>query len=147
MHIRRAVTAEVVDLEALQWRASLSNPSDRNALMSHPEAIALPVEQIAAGQVFVAEDDDTILGVAVAIPRDNGDYELDGLFVEPGLWKRGVGKALVGHACDYARAEGASALHVIGNPQAEGFYLACGFVITGTYETQFGPGLLMQRKL
>jgi len=39
------------------------------------------------------------------------------------------------------------ALHFIGNPHAEAFYLSCGFTIVGYSETRFGPGLLMRREL
>ena len=69
------------------------------------------------------------------------------MFVDPHEWKRGIGRALVDHCADVARARGASYLHVIGNPHAEGFYLACGFTIIGTSDTQFGIGLSMERVL
>jgi len=35
----------------------------------------------------------------------------------------------------------------LGNPHANGFYLACGFSVIGTTETRFGPGLSMTRTL
>ena len=53
--IRPAVAAERKALEALQWRASLANPGDREALLANPDAIDLPLAQIEAGAVFVAE--------------------------------------------------------------------------------------------
>jgi GNAT superfamily N-acetyltransferase len=107
----------------------------------------LPPEQIAAGQVFVAELAGTVVGFSAVLPRADGDVELDGLFVEPSAWKGGIGRLLVERCCEYARSEGASSLHVIGNPHAKGFYLACGFEIGGTQETRFGTGLLMKRRL
>ena len=54
---------------------------------------------------------------------------------------------LVDKIADVARERSATFLHVIGNPHAEGFYLSCGFRVTGTIETQFGAGLAMQRAL
>jgi hypothetical protein len=36
---------------------------------------------------------------------------------------------------------------VVGNLHAERFYLACGFSIIGSFETRFGPGLLMRLPL
>jgi hypothetical protein len=36
---------------------------------------------------------------------------------------------------------------VIGNPHAEGFYVSCGFRVTGTVDTRFGVGLTMRRAL
>jgi GNAT superfamily N-acetyltransferase len=116
-------------------------------LLAHPEAIELPVEQINAGLVFVAESQGKTLGFAALLPRDNGDLELDGLFVEPQSWRRGVGKALVDHCAAWARASSATTLHVIGNHHAEGFYHRCGFETVGPYQTQFGPALRMEMRL
>ncbi len=145
--IRPALAAERSGLEALQWRASLANPGDRDVLLAHPDAIALPIEHIAEGHVLVAQRDDAIVGFAAVLPRPDGDAELDALFVEPSLWKRGVGRLLVEGCADAGRARGSRILHVVGNPHAEGFYVSCGFRTTGTIETRFGAGLAMQRLL
>ena len=134
-------------LESLQRRASRSNPGDRNAILANPDAIALPMEQIAAGCVFVAEVDGGVAGFAAVAPRPDDGAELDALFVEPHLWKRGIGRLLVDHVAEVARTRAATFLHVIGNPHAEGFYLACGFRVTGTVDTRFGVGLAMRRPL
>jgi len=145
--IRPAGTGEQKALEALQLRASLNNPGDRDAVLAHPDAIVLPLEQLDAGQVFIAERNGTMAGFAVVLPREDGQIELDGLFVEPSLWKGGIGRALVDHCAAYARNVGAIALHVIGNPHALGFYTACGFESIGVTETRFGPGLLMRLRV
>ncbi len=145
--VRLAVAAELDALEALQARASLSNPGDRDTLLAHPDAIVLPPEQIAAGQVFVAELAGNIVGFAVVLPRADGEAELDGLFVEPSIWRRGVGRSLVDHCGKIARARGATALHVVGNTHAADFYAACGFEVAGTHRTRFGAGLSMWKIL
>ena len=145
--IRPARSNEQTMLEALQRRASLNNPGDREALLANPDAIAVPIEQIADGDVFVAECDGAVAGFAAVIARPDGGAELDALFVEPHLWKRGIGRRLVDHAADLARRRAASFLHVIGNPHAEGFYRSCGFNVTGTVATRFGAGLEMRRPL
>jgi GNAT superfamily N-acetyltransferase len=145
--IRPARPDERTMLESLQWRASLNNPGDRDALLANPDAIELPVEQIANGDVFVAESDGVVVGFAAVVPRPDGGAELDALFVEPGLWKRGIGRQLVDHIADVARERAAGVLHVIGNPHAEGFYISCGFHATGTIDTRFGAGLAMRRPL
>jgi hypothetical protein len=54
---------------------------------------------------------------------------------------------LVEHCADLARGRASRILHVVGNPHAEGFYVACGFRTTGAVETRFGAGLAMQRGL
>ena len=142
--IRSARVEERASLEALQWRASLANPGDRDALLANPDAIVLPVEQIMDGHVFVAERDDVIIGFAAILSRADGNAELDALFVEPNLWKTGVGRLLVHCACRAGTA--ARILHVVGNPHAEGFYMACGFRTTGAVETRFGVGSAMQAR-
>jgi GNAT superfamily N-acetyltransferase len=145
--IRPAVLAERRSLEALQWRASLGNEGDREALLLHPDAIELPVEQIAAGGVFGLEQDSAIVGFSAILPRDDGDTELDALFVEPGVQRRGVGRKLLEHCAETARSMGSCALHVVGNIHAKPFYLSCGFTIVGSFDTRFGMGLLMRKSL
>lgn len=145
--VRPAVASEQKQLEALQWRASLNNPGDREALLAHPDAIELPLEQIRNGGVFVAEVTGSMIGFAAILPREDGDFELDALFVEPGAWRQGIGRALIEHCGAAARAAGAESLHVVGNPHAEGFYTACGFSAVGTKQMRFGTGLLMKRTL
>lgn len=141
--IRPARLDERRALEELQRRASLENPDDREAILAHPEVIELPDVQLAAGQVFVAVSGGIQVGFSVLLPRDDGDLELDGLFVEPSAWRSGVGRGLIEHAIGEAKARRAKAIHVIGNPQAEGFYEAVGFVTIGVTQTRFGPALLM----
>jgi GNAT superfamily N-acetyltransferase len=145
--IRAALPAERSSLEALQRRASLANRGDRDALLANPDAIALPIEQIEQSCVFVAELDGVVVGFAAVLPRTDGGAELDALFVEPHFWKRGIGRRLVDHMAEVARVRAASFLHVIGNPHAEGFYISCGFRVTGTVDTRFGVGLTMRRPL
>jgi GNAT superfamily N-acetyltransferase len=145
--IRLARRDEQTMLESLQRRASLSNRGDRDALRAHPDAIELPVEQITSGCVFVAERDGVVAGFAAVVPRPDGGAELDALFVEPHLWKHGIGRRLVEHVTEVARMRAATFVHVIGNPHAQGFYVSCGFCVTGTIETRFGVGLSMRRAL
>jgi GNAT superfamily N-acetyltransferase len=145
--IRAARPQEREMLESLQRRAAAANPGDREALLAHPDAIAIPAAQIAAGRVVVAEIKGVCAGFAAMLPRADGDVELDGLFVDPRSWKRGIGRALVEHCCGLARGTGAQHLHVVGNPHALGFYGKCGFQTVGLTKTRFGSGLMMRRQL
>jgi GNAT superfamily N-acetyltransferase len=145
--IRPAVASEKKALEALQLRASLTNAGDRDAILAHPDAIEIPAEQIAAGRVFVAEENGTIAGFAAIDPRADGQTELDALFVEPTHRRLGIGRLLVDYCAEAARKQGLIALHVIGNPHAEEFYLDSGFIQIGTFETRFGSGMLMRKPL
>ena len=145
--IRPARLEERLELVALQRRAALANPGDRPFLQAHPAAIDTPKARFRAGNVLVAEGDGRPLGFAALYMREDGDAELDGLFVEPEAWRGGIGRALVEAALIRAAALGAARLSVVGNPHAKGFYLKLGFVLTGTFETQFGTGLLLEREI
>ena len=137
--IRLARPEEREDLEALQRRASMALPEYRAQLEAHPDAVDLPAEQIAHGHVLVAELDGEIAGFAAVVGS-----ELDGLFVEPEHWRRGIGSALVEAATHDARRRGLS-LSVTAGPNARAFYENCGFAVEGEAQTRFGPALRMSR--
>ena len=143
VRLRPAQAPERELLEDLQRRASLANPDDRPHLEAHPDAIALPLAFIERGEVIVAELKGRIAGFAV-VQRHDGFTELDGLFVEPDLWRHGVGRALVDFATLEARRNG-HALLVVAGHAGRGFYERCGFTHEGAAETRFGPALRMSR--
>src|SRR5205814_8850300 len=114
--IRLARPEERDDLEALQRRASLANENDRPHLEAHPDAIHLPPAQIANGQVYVAELDGRVAGFVAVVGG-----VLDGLVVEPGLGRGGMGAALVAGAT-LSGLRRWVALRVGGNRAAGGCY-------------------------
>jgi len=87
------------------------------------------------------------VGFSAIEPREDGETELDALFVEPNIRRQGVGRLMIEYCAEVARKQGSMALHVTGNPHAENFYLACGFKQIGTTQTRFGVGLLLRREL
>jgi GNAT superfamily N-acetyltransferase len=139
LRIRPARPEERLDLEALQRRASLALPEYREQLEAHPDAIELPAEQIEQGQVIVADLNGRVAGFAAVVGG-----ELDGLFVEPELWRRGIGTALIEEATHEARRRGFT-LSVTASPTALRFYEHCGFAVEGEAQTRFGPAFRMSR--
>jgi GNAT superfamily N-acetyltransferase len=139
LSLRRARPEERLALEDLKWRASLDLPDYRRQLIANPDSVHVPPAQIANGQVIVAEMDGSIAGFAAVVGG-----ELDGLFVEPDLWGRGIGRALIDAAVHEARKRGL-ALTVIANPSAKRFYESCGFSIEGDAQTRFGPAIRMTK--
>ena len=137
--LRLAEPHEREELEDLQRRASLELPEYREQLIDNPDAIHLPLSQVANGQVIVAELDGEIAGFAAVVGG-----ELDGLFVEPDLWGLGIGKTLVDAATHEARRKGFT-LSVIANPRAQKFYERCGFSTEGEVQTRFGRGIRMSK--
>lgn len=141
--IRLARPEEWEALEDLQRRASLALGEYNEQLLANPDAIDLPAVQIEGGSVIVAERDGRPAGFAVVV-IDGDHAELDGLFVEPGDWRSGIGSALVDVGVHQARRHGL-AMTVIASPSARQFYEKCGFTVEGEAETRFGPALKMSR--
>ena len=137
MVIRPARPDERLTLIALQRRASLMHADSHAALVANPDAIDLPPEHIA--DTLVADEAGRALGFCVASRTTGNSAELDGLFVEPDVWRAGIGRALV-----MAVAKG-RALTVVANPNVLEFYTGCGFATTGTTATRFGPAISMTR--
>ena len=144
MRIRLAKADERRQLEDLQRRASLALDDYRDALAANPDAIHLPAEQIALGEVLVAEIEGALAGFAVILDRADR-AELDGLFVEPARWRQGIGTKLVDAAIRLARHRGLSLVTVVASPLARRFYETCGFAVEGEEQTRFGPALRMSR--
>ena len=140
MIIRPAKPDEWGVLEDLQRRASLALEEYREALEANPDAIALPPDQVARGDVLVAEIDGSVAGFAAL-----EEGELDGLFVEPSCWRQGIGSALVAAAVNEARRRGRSLTTVVAGPSARAFYEKCGFTAESEIQTRFGPAVRMSR--
>jgi GNAT superfamily N-acetyltransferase len=142
--IRDAWAAEQRALSELQRRASLHWDAYREQLLAHPDAVELPLDQIEAGLVRVAERGADVVGFAVLLEPEQGACELDGLFVEPTHMGAGVGRSLVEDAIEIARERGAKVIEVIANPEAVGFYERVGFTGGEEVPTRFGPARRMR---
>ncbi|MGX7952192.1 GNAT family N-acetyltransferase [Tsuneonella sp. HG249] len=147
IHIRGARSDERDLLKSLMRTASLALEDYRGALLEHPDAIELAEGEIAAGRVRVAVSGAEVAGFIVLLLRDGGEIELDGLFVDPAWWRRGVGTALIAHAIEWGRAQQARAITVVASPTARQFYAENGFDLRGEAETRFGPALAMRLPL
>jgi ribosomal protein S18 acetylase RimI-like enzyme len=144
IRIRFGKVEERQELEDLQRRASLAIAKYRAALTVHPDAIELPAQHLTSGSTIVAERGRAICGFAVVLPRHDCEAELDGLFVDPDMWRAGIGRRLVTASASLAHGRGAQFLCVTANTEAVVFYESCGFEVVGEAETRFGPAPLMQ---
>lgn len=147
--IRPALPDERAALEALQLRASLVHEAHREDLAAHPDAIALTEGAIEQRRVRVAAaaDDEAAVGFAEWSVTSREEWELEGLFVEPPVMRRGIGAALVADALALARDRGVRRVAVVAQPAAETFYERCGFVAAGEVATRFGPAVRMAVEL
>lgn len=150
MILRAGRADERQRLEALQHRALVACPDLRPLLMAHPDMIALPRAHLAQGYVRVAETDGQVLGFSVVLPRGAGLFELEGLYIEPACWRRGIGRALVAAAAELTGTDLAGTdlaeegkLEALARPGVEDFYVKLGFVAVGAAITAFGPARRM----
>jgi GNAT superfamily N-acetyltransferase len=131
-------------LENLQFRASTESPVYRQAILQHPDSISLASELLREGSVRVAQAEETPIGFSVLLAPVRGVCELDGLFVDPPWWRRGIGTALIFDAVRIARAHAALSIEVTANPLALRFYEKIGFSLLDQTQTRFGPAQRMR---
>ncbi|HEX3754900.1 MAG TPA: GNAT family N-acetyltransferase [Rhizomicrobium sp.] len=143
MIVRAGRPEERAGLEDLQRRALLMWQEYRSFLLGNPDAIAVSLASLLEKRVWVAQIQEQAVGFSVLLLR--GDIcDLDGLFVEPGWWGRGIGRGLVADAVARAREWGALAVETVADPRAEGFYARLGFAPTAMEQTPFGPANRMR---
>lgn len=101
-------------------------------------------DEIAQHEVWVAESSG---GVPVGYHRVlAGDpAELEDLWVEPDALGAGVGRGLFEHAVNVAVGLGASALEIVSDPHAVGFYERIGAVVIGEVPSMLVPGRTLPR--
>jgi ribosomal protein S18 acetylase RimI-like enzyme len=140
--------AELSDMEAIQavfQRASLSNENDRGLLREHPEWLVLPKEGVLEKRMRVAvSDDGTVAGFATYLVAD-GVADLEDLFVDPPLMRKGIASALVRDISARLNNLHFPSLEVTANPHAQAFYENLGFAVIGVVDTQGYPAHRMSR--
>lgn len=92
---------------------------------------------------FVADGPDGPAGFYRLLVRDDGQAELDDLFVDPACIGHGVGKRLWQHAVAQAAALGCTEMTIQSDPFAEGFYRAMGAERVGELESGSVPGRML----
>lgn len=148
IRIRYAAPQEREALGELHRRSSWVWVQDRPMLAAHPDALGVATEAIAERRVRVAVDArERLLGFAVVASLEPAVCELDDLFVEPAMIRRGIGRALVADAADSARACGLRCMGVVAHPRNFPFYESVGFTPGQPVATRFGPAVRMTRVL
>lgn len=143
VQIRAARAEERAALIDIQKRASMTDPAFPHEILDIPGAIDVPSAWIMDQRVFVAVLEDRPVGFVTLVEDGPEACELEGLFVDPGHWKQGIGARLVARAVQYVRDHAVRRLHLIANPNARGFYLRCGFAEKGEKKLRHGVGIIM----
>ena len=146
VQIRWAESADLAVLAKVFRRSSLSVEGDRATLLAHPEVLQFDGRSVAEGRTRVAVDGERVVGFSTTSGTDDA-VELEDLFVEPDVQRRGVGRALMDDVVQRLRAEGVPFLAVTANGAAVPFYRSVGFVDDGVAPTAFGSAPRMRLDL
>jgi GNAT superfamily N-acetyltransferase len=137
--------AKLVEAEQLTHLAMLSKQSwgYSDEFMHRVAGDMLVTEHdIAASHCIVAEVDGAI--AAYLLVQMNGtDAFVRDLFVHPGYFRRGLGRALFEDAVRYARVNRASRITLTSDPNAQPFYERLGLECVGMVPSVAGNGRVL----
>lgn len=81
----------------------------------------------------------------VEVSFDDGELNLEKLFVDPGAMRRGIGRILMDAATGYGRSVGAGEMVIEADPDAVPFYQKLGAVEAGEVASGSIPGRTLPR--
>ena len=141
IEVREAIDTDAESISTFLWalweEAGPDAPGLAGATEQIIEEIAHPtaIRRRLGGperRIFVAVQEDRVVGFAATRVVDESEIELAGIMVLPSLTGRGIGRPLVETAADTARTRGFTNMTVsteVGNEGALRFYQANGFVL------------------
>lgn len=133
--IRPAVPGDAGALSALAENSKRHWGYSDSFIAATRHDIVVSAEQISRSDCFVAEQD----GAPVGFYLLDAD-ELIRMFVAPDRLGQGIGRKLMGHVTDTARERDISVVTIVSDPNAAGFYEACGASLAGEFHSKDIPG-------
>jgi predicted N-acetyltransferase YhbS len=139
--IRQARVDEATALTQIAVRATKNDGYDESAISRFMPGLNINLALIAAGLVFVAEDDQSSLQGYVALRPMGwpGLILLDSIFVDPDRSRSGVGTQLFATAVEHSRKMAGSVILVYSSPHSVDFYARLGAIRIGTAPFVFSP--------
>ena len=125
LRIRKASPEDAASLTQIAHDAKRHWGYPEHWIKHWQDDLTISPDFIVANQVFVAEQDDQILGF-YALKIRHEKAELDHLWVAPEHIGSGVGKQLFIHAMQSAARRHVSEIEILSDPNAEGFYQKMG---------------------
>jgi predicted N-acetyltransferase YhbS len=139
--IRTARVDDAAGLTQIAVRATKHDGYDDAAIARFMPGLKVNLALIAAGLVFVAEDEQGVpLGYVALRPTGMGGLVLlEGIFVDPVCARGGVGTRLFATAVEHARKMAGNVILVYSSPNSAGFYARLGAVRIGMSPFVFSP--------
>jgi GNAT superfamily N-acetyltransferase len=138
--IRPAVSSEAGYLSALALRSKAHWGYSAEFIEACRRELSYDSQYLLSNTVSVAESDSVIVGFYALEGVSETEVELTAMFVEPEYIGRRIGRALITHAKENARANGFEAMIIQGDPNAAAFYQAAGGTRCGTRPSGSIPG-------
>ena len=147
--IRQAKPEEQRELTRLTVRATRHAGYDEEFVDRTIPSLMVTLPMISGQWVQVAEDGSgNVVGVVWITPTAlQGIAMLQGLYVDPPSWRRGIGRALFGAAITRAKEFKAGAIVISAEPSAEGFYKKMGAIRIGEVPFYFSPETILPQLL
>jgi len=131
MRLRPAQPGDRAALEEIAYAAKAYWGYSPEQLEAWRADLEVSAEALSTDQFCVAEEDGRPVGFA-QVATHGRPWELDALWVHPDYIRRGVGRALLAWAAALAASAGQRELAIDADPNAEGFYRACGARVVGS---------------
>ena len=123
--IRRARADEAVKLTQLAFAAKRFWGYSEAAIALWRDTLTVLPQHVKRHPTFIAEHDGNVLGFSM-LWSDRRRFELEHLWVDPAYMRQGIGQALLRAITEEMLSLGGTTLSIDADPNAEGFYLACG---------------------
>ncbi|MGE0885539.1 MAG: GNAT family N-acetyltransferase [Blastocatellales bacterium] len=125
LEIQKAKSEETAKLTEIALAAKRNWGYPESWIQLWLEELTITTDYLEANEVYTAIEAGKPVGF-YALIETGSVTELDHLWVLPELTGKGIGSRLISHAIERAAAAGATAVEVVSDPNAEGFYLKAG---------------------
>ena len=144
LQFRRARPEDAEALSSLAFRSKASNGYDEAFMEACRAELTCSACTMAAGETWLAETGGELAGF-IDVRLQDGAAEVFAMFVEPGLKRNGLGRALWQQLETAARSLGADAVMMDADPAAVPFYEAMGCTVVGESPSGSIPGRMLPR--
>lgn len=129
-----------------QTYASILSQDKIDYMLDYMYSPASLQKQMNNGSQFIfVYDEDEPVGFAAYLPKENGIYKLDKIYILISQQGKGTGKFVIDHIIDEIKLKGATSLQLQVNRhnKAKGFYEKLGFVVIDSQDFDIGNGVFM----
>lgn len=138
--LRPAILSDLDTLNAVMKLSKAHWGYDTAFMEKFMELFSITKEALDQSTASVALVNKTIIGFYQLVFNQEGDLELENIFVHPDYIGRGIGQLLWSDLCQSALSLGKSEFTLWSDPNAESFYLKMGCQKIGTKASPMMPG-------